>query len=367
MLIWKLSQDSFEQRSTGVNHSQGNGAPKPDNHTHDAAHALAPAVVDDDDLAAAQLEYEMALKQAEILRLRHLTKKLERELQSTSRTSNGSEQRHNPPLALAESMDDQTTPGTKHRASPAPVQPGLHSTVLKTYEGKSFRELCAWVAEAEDQFASLDVPLQSDAVKIHHAIRFAASHLQQDWRSHEDNRGAAGPPRWKHFVDFLGSRLGDPVERKMKALQAYHKAMPRPNESVEDFKAYLARLEADLPPYTEEQRELHLQLRLRMAAQNRPPKHNVASHNTVSSSGNPVQNRAPQNTLPNKRHPNQNRGGQNAAPNRRHPNQNRGGQNAGPKRNHSGGQDREYEHPGPKRPRPTAPHDSIKRELDSIS
>ncbi|KAL8912149.1 MAG: hypothetical protein Q9171_002783 [Xanthocarpia ochracea] len=137
----------------------------------------------------------------------------------------------------------------------------------------------------------------------------------------------------------------------MKALQAYHDAMPRPNQSVEDFKAYLARLEADLPPYTEEQRELHLQLRLRIAAQDRPPKHNGASHNTVSSRGYPVQNREPQNTAPKMRHPNQNREGQNTAP----------------KRNHSGGQDRENEHPGPKRRRPTAPHDSIKREPDNIS
>ncbi|KAL8757555.1 MAG: hypothetical protein Q9199_002126 [Rusavskia elegans] len=336
---------------------------------------LAPAVVDDDDLARAQFEYEMALKQAEILRLRHMTKKLEHELQSTSRTVSSNEQRLNPALALADNTDHLSQTGTKRSASAAAIRSETHDRahiVPRIYEGKSLRGLRAWTANVEDHFVRLGVRVDSDAARVDHALKYVASNIQQEWQNYEQNRGDADQCSWKDFIEFLASLFGNPEERKMMAMQAYHDAMPRPNESVERFKAYLESLEAELPPYTEEQRALHLQLRLRMAAQKQSPGQNKSPHNGAPGKKDPGQKRAAQWSAPRGPrgprggHPNQNRGGRNAhpGPKGRGSSLNRGGQNVGPRRPYPDHEDKTYGQAGAKRQRHVALDHDIKQEPD---
>lgn len=342
---------------------------------------LAPAFVDDDDLARAQFEYEMALKQAEILRLRHMTKKLEHELQSTSRTLSSNELRLSPAVALADNTDHQSQTGTKRSASAAAIRSESHDRahiVPRIYEGKSLRGLRAWTADVEDHFAKLGLPVESDAARVDHAFKYVASNIQQQWQNYDQNRGDAGQCSWKDFIEFLASLFGSPEERQMMVMQAYHNALPRPNESVERFKAYLESLEAELPPYTEEQRALHLQLRLRMVAQKQSPGQNKSSQNGAPRKKDPGQSRAAQWSAPGGPrgprggHPSQNRGGRNAGSNKTaHPGPRRGGsslnrerQNVGPRRPYPDHQDKKDGQAGAKRQRHAALDHDIKQEPD---
>ncbi|KAL8652223.1 MAG: hypothetical protein Q9226_004360 [Calogaya cf. arnoldii] len=361
---------------------------------------LAPPVDEDDDSARAQLDYEVALKQAEILRLRHMTKKLERELQSTSRTQSGNERNRshtsaipdkmdkksaavkkpkikkssagkkrrkespapisseNPNRVPATEIDEDPTAGTKgkvkksttskkrkERESPAPIlsespngvlademdEDGTKRKVKRTttskkrkgrespdpissenpngvpateshqmspeqvrnrvlYEAKTFLELRRWISEAESHFNSLTIPID-DAAKIRDAIEWVAPGVKHQWQNHETNRHGAGQFSWKDLVEFLESHFGDPVERKLKTLQEYHDAKPGRQEGIGAFKAYLGRLEEELPPYTEEQRALHLELRLRIAGRRRAPLGpNYPSQNGGPSNGDLGQN-----------------------------------------------------------------------------
>ncbi|KAI4259411.1 MAG: hypothetical protein L6R42_004582 [Xanthoria sp. 1 TBL-2021] len=317
----------------------------------------------------------MAVKQVEILRLRQMTKKLEHELQSTSRRVNSNEQRLNPALALADNTDHQSQTGTKRSASAAAFRSESHDRahiVPRIYEGKSLRGLRAWTADVEDHFARLGAPVESDAARVDHALKHVASNIQQEWQNYEQNRGDAGQCSWKGFIEFLANLFGNPEERKMMAMQAYHDAMPRPNESVERFKAYLESLEAELPPYTEEQRALHLQLRLRLAAQKQSPGQNKSSHNGAPSKKDPGQNRAAQWSA--RRgprglrggHPSHNRGGRNAhpGPKGKGSSLNRGGQNVGPRRPYPDHEDKTYGQAGAKRQRHVALDHDIKQEPD---
>ena len=173
----------------------------------------------------------------------------------------------------------------KERESPAPISSENPNGVPATeshqmppeqernrvlYEAKSFLELRRWISEAEIHFNSLTIPID-DAARIRDAIEWAAPGIKHQWQSHERDRYGAGQISWKYFVEFLESHFADPVERKLKTLQEYHAARPGVQESIEHFKAYLGRLKEELPPYTEEQRALHLELRLRMAGRGRTP------------------------------------------------------------------------------------------------
>lgn len=275
----------------------------------------APALVDDDDLAKAQLEYEMALKQAEILRLRHMTKKLEHELQSTSRTLSTNAPRLSPALALADTTDHQSKTGSKRSASEAATPSESHDWVPRTFEGKSLRSLRSWTVDVQDHFARHAVP---DATRVEHALKYATSNIQQQWQNYNQHRGDAGQcSSWEDFVEYLASHFGNPEERRMIAMQAYHDAMPRPKECVEHFKAYLQSLEADLPPYTEEQRALHLQCRLRMTAQQKPPAQTKPAQTAAPGKKGSKPNRAAQWSSPRgPRHPSQSRGGRNTEHNK---------------------------------------------------
>ncbi|KAI4278330.1 MAG: hypothetical protein LQ337_001099 [Flavoplaca oasis] len=279
----------------------------------------------------------MALKQAEILRLRHMTKKLERELQSSTRTLDGSHKSHDHGLAVSDSMDDRSTAGIKRKASPASMLSEKHDNVPKIhshdkprkqeqdrsiYEGKTYRELRGWVSEAETIFGSLTVAID-DGAKISDAIKFAAPSIQQRWQRHVLDRHGEDPCSWKDFVNFLERKFGDPEERQLKTLQVYHNAMPRANESVESFKAFLGRLEEELPPCTAEQSALHLKLRLRMASQRPPSGQDRSSQKENSKRGDADQNRAAQWSAP--RGPTAPRGGQRRA----QPGRNRGGRHLG--------------------------------------
>ncbi|KAL8996678.1 MAG: hypothetical protein Q9169_003850 [Polycauliona sp. 2 TL-2023] len=252
--------------------------------------ATASTAVEDDELERAEHEYEMALKQAEILRLRHMTKKLERELQSSSRASNGNDKSHDHALTISDDVGAQSAAaGTKRKASPAPEtserqedvpeissqhMPAKLERSRSIYEGKTYRELKKWLSGLEGNFQTLQIQTD-DAAKIREATGFLTSSIAYQWEMHVQKSSDAVQYGWKDFVEFLESHFGDPKERKLKTLQVYHDALPKPSQSVHSFKAYLARLEEELPPYTKEQSDLHLQLRLRMAAQRRASGQNV--------------------------------------------------------------------------------------------
>ena len=62
---------------------------------------------------------------------------------------------------------------------------------------------------------------------------------------------------------FLLNQIEDPVNRELDINQAYADATQRSGQSVRDFDAYLNSLEAQMLPYSEEQRTSHFFTKLR--------------------------------------------------------------------------------------------------------
>ncbi|KAL8891540.1 MAG: hypothetical protein Q9192_005731 [Flavoplaca navasiana] len=83
------------------------------------------AVVDDDDLAKAQFEYKMALKQAQILRLRHMTRKLEHRSSQQESPKRGDAEQNG--AAQWSAPRGPTAPrGAQRRARPGRNRGGRH-------------------------------------------------------------------------------------------------------------------------------------------------------------------------------------------------------------------------------------------------
>ena len=68
---------------------------------------------------------------------------------------------------------------------------------------------------------------------------------------------------WKAHASFLLNLIINPTNDVLHLNQLYHDARQSPNQSVSEFAAYVDQIESQLPPYTEEQRWMHLFAKLR--------------------------------------------------------------------------------------------------------
>ena len=133
---------------------------------------------------------------------------------------------------------------------------------ISEYHGKSRREHCKWVRDANVAFALTPWNFDDDEDKILWAMQSLKGDPKEQWHN-ERARVPVIANSWEYFTNFLLDKVEDPVNRQLDVNQEFTDAKQRLSQSVAAFDAYLTSLEAQLPPFTESQRTSALMTQLR--------------------------------------------------------------------------------------------------------
>ena len=143
-----------------------------------------------------------------------------------------------------------------------PYRKTLKPSSLEKYEGKSLREHRDWTRDAETCFRLTPYNFETDESKILYVMQYLKGDAKEFWYNYEREHPVANQT-WDEFKLFLLNLIEDPANRTLDIAQAMTDAQQRPGQSVRQFDAYLSSLEAQLPPYNEDQRRTNLLTRLR--------------------------------------------------------------------------------------------------------
>ena len=158
--------------------------------------------------------------------------------------------------------EKRTATASWESAGPAKVQRNLRPKDLKIFHAKSTREHRNWVRDAEEQFRLTPQNFITDEDKILWCNQFLGDDPKEQYHN-EKAKDLNEVSTWATYVSFLLNLIEDPVNRELDLAQAYADASQRPSQSVREFDAYLNSLEAQMLPYSEEQRTSHFFTKLR--------------------------------------------------------------------------------------------------------
>lgn len=202
---------------------------------------------DDDDRMPTEEEIEGQLRasQARVRRLR-LLKELEQSRKEEEilarETSIEPEGSH--PVTESNSQTPSTQPQLPVRPAYAYTARPTHAPEPKVYSGrKTIKEYEEFIGACELAFRKQPGLYTTDEEKIIYAYPFTSDRARETWSRHEDEY-PAGTNTWAVFRAKMKSCLGDPVNLRQQANRELEKATMRPNQTVEDFVAYLDRLYA---------------------------------------------------------------------------------------------------------------------------
>ena len=165
-------------------------------------------------------------------------------------------------IQALERGEKRTATTTWENAGPAKVQRNLRPKDLKVFHAKSTREHRNWVRDAEEQFRLTPQNFITDEDKILWCNQFLGDDPKEQYHN-EKAKNLNEVSTWTSYVSFLLNLIEDPVNRELDIAQAYADASQRPTQSVREFDAYLNSLEAQMLPYSEEQRTSHFFTKLR--------------------------------------------------------------------------------------------------------
>jgi hypothetical protein len=147
-------------------------------------------------------------------------------------------------------LDDDVPMRTHIRTKPPPE-----------YKGRNIKEHKDFVKACEVAYRLAPTEYPTDAVKVLYAVQYLTGEPSDAWDRHERERGEDNTS-WEEFKQLL-NEISDPVNRRLNTVQQFEEARQRSHQKVQEFVTYLERLEAELPPYTEEQRRQHLFAKLK--------------------------------------------------------------------------------------------------------
>ncbi len=133
---------------------------------------------------------------------------------------------------------------------------------LPLYYGKSIKEHTEFARRAETQFRLHPDAFAMDRTKILFAMQSLGGEAEDAWFQHERDMPVEDIS-WKYFIEYLLDLVEHPANRLVSNAEAYENARQQSNQTVHAFSTYLTNLEAQLPPYTEQQRVNHLLTKLR--------------------------------------------------------------------------------------------------------
>ena len=139
--------------------------------------------------------------------------------------------------------------GTTIRAIPDLIKTSLQSKTkmadLPRLKGKSISEARTFFKAAERRFRQCPTDFPTDTSKIDYCVNSFERKPLGRWDIEETVRGT-GNTTWGEFVDFIKDTIVSKEARKVEAEAAYHAAVPRENQPIDDFVSYLAELEVEI-------------------------------------------------------------------------------------------------------------------------
>lgn len=121
------------------------------------------------------------------------------------------------------------------------------------YKGESRKELVEWLRTCEQLFEVKAATYSRDHTKVIMAQGFLSGAPQDSWWRRKD-AGATDSITWKEFKKFLEDDLRPETLRGLDVRRLYHSARQLPGQSVHQWATYLETLEAQMPPFQENQR-----------------------------------------------------------------------------------------------------------------
>jgi hypothetical protein len=171
---------------------------------------------------------------------------------STSVASEGRRKRRRSPSEDTLSEEDSSK-RRRHRGM-KPKEPSV-------YAAKNLREHNEWLLDVENIFTIMHYEYRHDAAKVAYAQQFLRGDHRATWNRHlatldED-------PTFDEFCEHLLDQLQNPVLRTYSTVRRFNAAQQRKDQSVTSFVTHLDTLEAQMMPYTDDQRRMHLLTKLR--------------------------------------------------------------------------------------------------------
>ena len=139
---------------------------------------------------------------------------------------------------------------------------GLRSKPPPEYRGKNIREHKEFIRACELVFRESPAVYRTDAAKVLMALPYLKGE-PADAYEREEQRLGLDCHTWESFSKFLLDNIADPVNRLFTIAQQHEDAMQGPHQKVMEFVTYLERLESELDPYTETQKQQILLTKLR--------------------------------------------------------------------------------------------------------
>lgn len=138
---------------------------------------------------------------------------------------------------------------------------GMKPKEPSVYAVKSLREHNEWVLDVENIFTIMHHKYRHNADKVAYAQQFLRGDHRTTWNRHLEasEKGVI----FSEFCEVLLDMLQNPVLRTYTTVRRYLAAQQRKDQSVMSFVAHLDTLEGEMPPYTDDQRRMHLLCKLR--------------------------------------------------------------------------------------------------------
>jgi hypothetical protein len=128
------------------------------------------------------------------------------------------------------------------------------------YAVKNLREHNEWLLDVENVFTIMHYEYRHDADKVAYAQQFLRGDHRATWNRHLETLDE--DPTFDEFCEHLLDQLQNPVLRTYTTVRRYLAALQRKDQSVTSFVTHLDTLEAQMLPYTDDQRRMHLLTKL---------------------------------------------------------------------------------------------------------
>jgi hypothetical protein len=128
------------------------------------------------------------------------------------------------------------------------------------YAAKNLREHNEWLLDVENVFTIMHYEYRHDAAKVAYAQQFLRGDHRATWNRHLETLDEE--PTFDEFCEHLLDQLQNPVLRTYSTVRRFNAAQQRNDQSVTSFVTHLDTLEAQMLPYTDDQRRMHLLTKL---------------------------------------------------------------------------------------------------------
>jgi hypothetical protein len=203
-----------------------------------------------------RLEQQLA-QQVELAKTSARVAHLEEQLRSTSvplrvRGDTRAERRKRRRSPSGDTSSEGTSKRRRHYGM-KPKEPDI-------YAAKNLREHNEWLLDVENGFVIMHHEYRHNADKVAYAQQWLRGDHRATWNRHLE--ASEEGVTYFEFCEVLLDMLQNPVLRTYTTVRRYLGALQRKDQSVVSFVTHLDTLEAEMLPYTDDQRRMHLLCKL---------------------------------------------------------------------------------------------------------